>query len=83
MTNESLDIPQHRDASTKDCKGNAKVHYNSSSRRLKIKRSDWSEESSRSEELDVGQIFFWKRDLSMRLSVLAMEKRISKDNFRN
>ncbi|KAA0038959.1 MuDRA-like transposase [Cucumis melo var. makuwa] len=46
MNNESFDIPQQRDAPTKDCKGKAKVHYISSSRKLKIKRSDWSEESS-------------------------------------
>ncbi|KAL4023297.1 hypothetical protein IC575_017049 [Cucumis melo] len=53
MNNESFDIPQQRDAPTKDCKGKAKVHYNFSSRKMKTKRSDWSEESSTSEELDV------------------------------
>ena len=74
MNNESFDIPQHRDAPTKDCKGKSKVHYSSSSRKLKTDRSDWSEESSTSEEFDVGQIFFPKKDLSMRLSVLAMKK---------
>ncbi|TYK11186.1 MuDRA-like transposase [Cucumis melo var. makuwa] len=37
MNNESFDIPQQRDALTKDCKGKAKVHYISSSRKLKIK----------------------------------------------
>ncbi|KAA0052873.1 protein phosphatase 2C and cyclic nucleotide-binding/kinase domain-containing protein [Cucumis melo var. makuwa] len=31
MDNESFDIPQQRDAPTKDCKGKAKVHYSSSS----------------------------------------------------
>ncbi|KAA0032548.1 MuDRA-like transposase [Cucumis melo var. makuwa] len=46
MNNESFNIPQQRDASTKDCKGKAKVHYSSYSRKLKTKRSDWSEESS-------------------------------------
>ncbi|KAL0541623.1 hypothetical protein IC582_021676 [Cucumis melo] len=72
MNNELFDIPEQIDAPTKDCKGKCKVDYNSSSRKLKTKGSDWSEESSTSEELDVGQIFFCKRDLSMRLSVLAM-----------
>ncbi|TYK28809.1 ty3-gypsy retrotransposon protein [Cucumis melo var. makuwa] len=51
LNNESFDIPQQRDAPTKDCK-KAKVHYNSFSRKLKTKRSGWSEESSTSEELD-------------------------------
>ncbi|KAL4022875.1 hypothetical protein IC575_016621 [Cucumis melo] len=72
MYNELFDIPEQRDAPTKDCKGKGKVDYSSSSRKLKTKGSGWSEESSTSEELDVGQIFFCKRDLSMRLSVLAM-----------
>ena len=49
MNSESFDIPQHRDAPTKDFKGKSKVHYNSSSRKLKTKMSDWSEESSTSE----------------------------------
>ncbi|KAL4011430.1 hypothetical protein IC575_028488 [Cucumis melo] len=74
MYNELFDIPEQRDAPTKDCKGKGKVDYRSSSRKLKTKGSGWSEESSTSEELDVGQIFFCKRDLSMRLSVLAMKK---------
>ncbi|KAL0541221.1 hypothetical protein IC582_021263 [Cucumis melo] len=74
MYNELFDIPEQRDAPTKDCKGKCKVDYNSSSRKLKTKGSGWFEESSTSEELDVGQIFFCKRDLSMRLSVLAMKK---------
>ncbi|KAL0551980.1 hypothetical protein IC582_011073 [Cucumis melo] len=69
MYNELFDIPEQRDAPTKDCKGKGKVDYSSSSRKLKTKGSGWSEESSTSEELDVGQIFFYKRDLSMRLSV--------------
>ncbi|KAA0037924.1 MuDRA-like transposase [Cucumis melo var. makuwa] len=46
MNNESFDIPQQRDAPTKDCKGKAKVHYNFSSRKLKTKRSGWFKESS-------------------------------------
>ncbi|KAL0556979.1 hypothetical protein IC582_005497 [Cucumis melo] len=71
--NELFDIPQQRDAPTKDCKEKGKVDYRTSSRKLKTKRSGWSEESSTSEELDVGQIFSCKRDLSMRLSVLAMK----------
>ncbi|KAL0546629.1 hypothetical protein IC582_016541 [Cucumis melo] len=75
MNNESFDIPQQRDAPTKDCKGKAKVHYSFSNRKMKTKRSDWSQESSTSEELDVGQIFFCKRDLLMRLSVLAMKNK--------
>ena len=75
MYNELFDIPEQRDAPTKDCKGKGKVDYRSSSRKLKTKGSGWSEESSTSEELDVGQIFFCKRDLSMRLSVLAMKKK--------
>ncbi|KAL0533896.1 hypothetical protein IC582_028171 [Cucumis melo] len=75
MYNELFDIPEQRDASTKDCKGKGKVDYSSSSRKLKTKGSGWSEESSTSEELDVGQIFFCKRDLSMRLSVLTMKKK--------
>ncbi|KAL0540866.1 hypothetical protein IC582_020886 [Cucumis melo] len=48
MYNELFDIPEQRDASTKDCKGKGKVDYSSSSRKLK---SGWSEESSTSEEL--------------------------------
>ncbi|KAL4037505.1 hypothetical protein IC575_001101 [Cucumis melo] len=76
MYNELFDIPEQRDAPTKDCKGKGKVDYKSSSRKLKTKGSGWSEESSTNEELDVGQIFFCKRDLSMRLSVLAMKKKI-------
>lgn len=75
MNSESFDIPQHRDAPTKDCKGKSKVRYSSSSQKLKTDRNDWSEESSTSEEFDVGQIFFSKKDLSMRLSVLAMKKK--------
>ncbi|KAL4018459.1 hypothetical protein IC575_022055 [Cucumis melo] len=74
MNNELFDIPEQIDAPTKDCKGKCKVDYNSSSRKLKTKGSDWSEESSTSEELDVGQIFFCKRDLSMRLSVCIDNK---------
>ncbi|KAL0546608.1 hypothetical protein IC582_016520 [Cucumis melo] len=73
MYNELFDIPEQRGAPTKDCKGKGKVDYRSSSRKLKTKESGWSEESSTNEELDVGQIFFCKRDLSMRLSVLAMK----------
>ncbi|KAA0037331.1 MuDRA-like transposase [Cucumis melo var. makuwa] len=69
MYNELFDIPEQRDAPTKDCKGKGKVDYSSSSRKLNTKGSGWSEESSTSEELDVGQIFFCKRDLSMRLCV--------------
>ncbi|KAL0561113.1 hypothetical protein IC582_001531 [Cucumis melo] len=76
MYNELFDIPEQRDAPTKDCKRKGKVDYSSSSRKLKTKGSGWSEESSTSEELDVGQIFFCKRDLSMRLNVLAMKKKI-------
>ncbi|KAA0061903.1 MuDRA-like transposase [Cucumis melo var. makuwa] len=52
MYNELFDIPEQRDALTKDCKGKGKVDYSSSSRKLKTKGSDWSEESSTSEELD-------------------------------
>ncbi|KAA0060002.1 MuDRA-like transposase [Cucumis melo var. makuwa] len=37
MNNQSFDIPQQRDAPTKDCKGKAKVHYSFSSRKLKTK----------------------------------------------
>ncbi|KAL4026414.1 hypothetical protein IC575_014844 [Cucumis melo] len=72
MYNEFFDIPEQRDAPTKDCKEKGKVDYRSSSRKLKTKGSGWSEESSTREELDVGKIVFCKRDLSMRLSVLAM-----------
>ena len=77
MNSESFDIPQHRDGPTKDCKGKSKVRYSSSSQKLKTDMNDWSEESSTSEEFDVGQIFFSKKDLSMRLSVLAMKKNSS------
>ncbi|KAA0032136.1 MuDRA-like transposase [Cucumis melo var. makuwa] len=52
MYNELFDIPEQRDAPTKDCKGKGKVDYSSSSRKLKTKGSGWSEESSTSEELD-------------------------------
>ncbi|KAA0037752.1 MuDRA-like transposase [Cucumis melo var. makuwa] len=52
MYNELFDIPEQRDAPTKDCKGKGKVNYNSSSRKLKTKESGWSKESSTSEELD-------------------------------
>ncbi|KAA0051247.1 MuDRA-like transposase [Cucumis melo var. makuwa] len=52
MYNELFDIQEQRDAPTKDCKGKGKVDYNSFSRKLKTKRSVWSEESSTSEELD-------------------------------
>ncbi|KAA0058962.1 MuDRA-like transposase [Cucumis melo var. makuwa] len=52
MYNELFDIPEQRDASTKDCKGKGKVDYSSSSRKLKTKGSGWSEESSTTEELD-------------------------------
>ncbi|KAA0053426.1 MuDRA-like transposase [Cucumis melo var. makuwa] len=52
MYNELFDIPEQRDAPTKDCKGKGKVDYRSSSRKLKTKGSGWSEESSTSEELD-------------------------------
>ncbi|KAL4035324.1 hypothetical protein IC575_004008 [Cucumis melo] len=72
MNNELFDIPEQRDTPTKDCKRKGKVDYSSSSRKLKTKGSGWSEESSTSQELDVEKIFFCKRDLSMRLSVLAM-----------
>ncbi|KAL0540229.1 hypothetical protein IC582_024462 [Cucumis melo] len=64
---------EQRDAPTKDWKGKGKVDYGSSSRKLKTKGSGWSKENCTNEELDVGQIFFCKRDLSMRLSVLAMK----------
>ncbi|KAL4023533.1 hypothetical protein IC575_017291 [Cucumis melo] len=53
MYNELFDIPEQRDAPTKDCKGKCKVDYSSSSRKLKTKGSGWSEESCTSEELDV------------------------------
>ncbi|KAA0066565.1 protein phosphatase 2C and cyclic nucleotide-binding/kinase domain-containing protein [Cucumis melo var. makuwa] len=43
INDESFDIPRQRDAPTKDCKGKAKVHYSSFSRKLKTKRSVWSE----------------------------------------
>ncbi|KAL0534724.1 hypothetical protein IC582_029016 [Cucumis melo] len=76
MNNELFDIPEQRDAPTKDCKGTGKVDYSSSSQNLKTKGSGWSEESCTSEELNVEQIFFCQRDLSMRLSMLAM-----KNNF--
>ncbi|TYK18905.1 MuDRA-like transposase [Cucumis melo var. makuwa] len=46
MNNELFDIPQQRDAPTKDCKGKGKVDYSSSSRKLKTKGSGWSKESS-------------------------------------
>ncbi|TYK21833.1 MuDRA-like transposase [Cucumis melo var. makuwa] len=52
MYNELFDIPEQRDAPTKDCKGKGKVDYSSSSRKLKTKGSGWSEESCTSEELD-------------------------------
>ncbi|KAA0051878.1 protein phosphatase 2C and cyclic nucleotide-binding/kinase domain-containing protein [Cucumis melo var. makuwa] len=65
MNNESFDIPQQRDAPTKDFKGKVKVHYSSSRPKLKTKRSDWSEENSTSEELDVGQIFFYASTTSV------------------
>ncbi|KAL0553591.1 hypothetical protein IC582_007491 [Cucumis melo] len=38
MYNELFDIPEQRDAPTKDCKGKGKVDYSSSSRKLKTKR---------------------------------------------
>ncbi|KAL0533306.1 hypothetical protein IC582_030119 [Cucumis melo] len=50
MNNELFDIPEQRDAPTKDCKGKGKVDYNSSSRKLKTKGSGWFEESCTSEE---------------------------------
>ncbi|KAA0061359.1 MuDRA-like transposase [Cucumis melo var. makuwa] len=46
MYNELFDIPEQRDAPTKDCKGKGKVDYSSSSQKLKTKGSGWSEESS-------------------------------------
>ncbi|KAA0062833.1 MuDRA-like transposase [Cucumis melo var. makuwa] len=46
MYNELFDIPEQRDAPTKDCRGKGKVDYSSSSRKLKTKGSGWSEESS-------------------------------------
>ncbi|KAL0543855.1 hypothetical protein IC582_018960 [Cucumis melo] len=49
MYNELFDIPEQRDAPTKDCKGKGKVDYSSSSRKMKTKGSGWSEESSTSE----------------------------------
>ncbi|KAL4017085.1 hypothetical protein IC575_024759 [Cucumis melo] len=73
INNELFDIPEQRDAPTKDWKGKGKVDYSSSSRKLKTKGSGWSKENCTNEELDVGQIFFCKRDLSLRLSVLAMK----------
>ncbi|KAA0047473.1 MuDRA-like transposase [Cucumis melo var. makuwa] len=60
MNNELFGILQQRDAPTKDYKGKGKVDYSSSSRKLKTKGSGWSEESYTSEELDVGQIFFFQ-----------------------
>ncbi|KAL4010926.1 hypothetical protein IC575_027949 [Cucumis melo] len=39
MYNELFDIPEQRDAPTKDCKGKGKVDYSSSSRKLKTKGS--------------------------------------------
>ncbi|KAA0054420.1 MuDRA-like transposase [Cucumis melo var. makuwa] len=56
MYNELFDIPEQRDAPTKDCKGKGKVDYSFSSRKLKTKGSGWSEESSTSEELDASKI---------------------------
>ncbi|KAA0066049.1 Ulp1-like peptidase [Cucumis melo var. makuwa] len=53
MYNELSDIPEQRDAPTKDCEGKGKVDYSSYSRKLKTKGSGWSEESSTSEELDL------------------------------
>ncbi|KAA0045938.1 MuDRA-like transposase [Cucumis melo var. makuwa] len=55
MNNELFNIPEQRDAPTKDCKGKGKVDYSSSSRKLKTKGSGWSEESSTSEELDMNE----------------------------
>ena len=54
MNKESFDIPQQKDAPTKNCKGKDKIHYSSTSRKLKAKKkkSDWFKESSTSEELD-------------------------------
>ncbi|KAA0063206.1 MuDRA-like transposase [Cucumis melo var. makuwa] len=52
MNNELFETLQQRDAPTKDCKRKGKVQYNSSTRKLKAKRSGWTEESSISEELD-------------------------------
>ncbi|KAA0066561.1 MuDRA-like transposase [Cucumis melo var. makuwa] len=48
MYNELFDIPEQRDAPTKDWKGKGKVDYRSSNRKLKTKGSGWSEESSTS-----------------------------------
>ncbi|KAA0059252.1 protein phosphatase 2C and cyclic nucleotide-binding/kinase domain-containing protein [Cucumis melo var. makuwa] len=50
MNNELFETPQQRDAPTKDCKRKGKVQYNSSTRKLKAKRSGWSEESSISKQ---------------------------------
>ncbi|KAA0038997.1 MuDRA-like transposase [Cucumis melo var. makuwa] len=58
MYNELFDIPEQRDAPTKDCKGKGKVDYSSSSQKLKTKGSGWSEESSTSEELDIYPLAF-------------------------
>ncbi|KAL4022715.1 hypothetical protein IC575_016459 [Cucumis melo] len=59
MYNELFDIPEQRDAPTKDCKGKGKVDYSSSSRKLKTKGSGWFEESSTSEELDMHRQEVW------------------------
>ncbi|KAA0047352.1 MuDRA-like transposase [Cucumis melo var. makuwa] len=45
MYNELFDIPEQRDAPTKDCKGKGKVDYRSSSRKLKTKGSGWQAKS--------------------------------------
>ncbi|KAL4021249.1 hypothetical protein IC575_020043 [Cucumis melo] len=58
MYNELFDIPEQRDAPTKDCKGKGKV--DSSLVGSEDKRMV-AQESSTSEELDVGQIFLQER----------------------
>ncbi|KAA0061376.1 MuDRA-like transposase [Cucumis melo var. makuwa] len=71
MYNELFDIPEQRDAPTKDCKGKGKVDYSSSSRKLKTKGSGWSEESSTSEELD----FVVKKSTKEVLFVRCIDKK--------
>ena len=74
MNNELFDIPQQGDARTKDWKEKLKFTMTSLVESWKQRKSVWFEENSISEELDVGQIFFCKNELSMRLSVMTMNK---------
>ncbi|XP_022155432.1 uncharacterized protein LOC111022579 isoform X2 [Momordica charantia] len=59
-----------------DRKRKLKVNYESDSvgQKKYMKKNVWSEGSSTNDEFDVGQIFFGKRDLSMKLSVMAMKR---------